>query len=96
MGKYVNADNLIEEFRSVHPDSQLMYASAFAEFVKDIPSEDVAPVIHAKWVLVRKMMDGAICECSNCKEQIYFNSFNRHTSHKFCYHCGATMDLSQN
>lgn len=69
MGKYVNADNLIEEFRSVHPDSQLMYASAFAEFVKDAPSEDVIPVVHARWVLVRKMMDGGFANAQIAKSK---------------------------
>lgn len=93
MVKYVNADNLINEFNSVHPDSQLMYASAFAEFVKDAPYEDVMPVVHGRWKLVKKMADGGICECSNCGEQNCFNSFNRHTSYKFCYQCGAKMDL---
>lgn len=95
MDKYINAEHLIEKFNSIHPDSQLMYATAFAEFVKDVPAADVAPVVHARWILVKRLADGGICECSNCREQSCFNSFNRHTSYKFCYQCGAKMDLEE-
>lgn len=50
--------------------------------IRVIPTEDVAPVIHAKWI-----ERGSFIECSNCKcGQPYYNDTT------YCPHCGAKMD----
>lgn len=92
MEKYINAERLIEEFKSIHPDSQLMYASAFAEFVKDAPAADVAPVIHGKWMLVRKFCGGASFKCSVCERQIDVWGWYLLNLYPYC-NCGAKMDV---
>lgn len=90
MEKYINAERLIEEFKSIHPDSQLMYASAFAEFVKDMPSADVALVVHGYWIIGGVNENRVIgnWECSVCKGVSLKDS-------SFCPSCGAKMDLAK-
>lgn len=50
---------------------------------------EVAPVIHAHWI-IRKW--GANAQCSNCKR--YFDDvYDMDNSDNYCRHCGAKMDL---
>ena len=60
------------------------------DIMSDIPTADVAPVVHGRWIL-RKEPDGRLCfGCSNCGK-----SENKHTAikGKYCWSCGAKMDL---
>lgn len=70
--------------------------------VKSIPSADVAPVVHGKWVYDENGMDWNIpaWRCSECdtvnsalptfcgKEKLHL-----FVGSKFCPQCGAKMDL---
>ncbi len=54
--------------------------------LKNIPSADVAPVIHARWV------EG---KCSNCGVDIPTDDAHDaifESECRFCYYCGAKMD----
>lgn len=59
------------------------------DIVSDIPTADVAPVVHGRWVL-RHEGRGHYWECSVCHENpcIYVTK-----NTKFCSNCGAKMDL---
>lgn len=76
--KIVNIGN--ENYEGKYPNIGMVHA---AQIVKGMPSADVAPVIHAKWV----------CDkigqyyCSKCKE---YGVPNRNTD--YCPNCGAKMD----
>lgn len=52
----------------------------------DSPAADVAPVVHAKWVICS---DGYYPYCSNCSEE------PKGGLSSFCPHCGAKMDLEE-
>lgn len=54
-------------------------------------SVDEAPTIDpeslrptAKWIIVRRMADGAECKCGNCGRKEFFTTFDRHTEHAYC------------
>lgn len=68
------------------------------EIIKAIPSEDVAPVRHGRWLFITKgQMTSAWCcsECSRtvvitCDEELRQSKLEK--EYPFC-HCGAKMDL---
>lgn len=68
--------------------------------VMDAPTEDVVPVIHAKW-----KDDGEVLICSNCKgiSDAYFDCYDERFEFngvkgwarrypKYCKRCGAKME----
>ncbi len=58
--------------------------------IKAEPAADVAPVVHAHWVLVDdygKPFIDPTYECSICKQLT-----TTPRSEKFCHNCGAKMD----
>lgn len=59
------------------------------DIMSDIPTADVAPVVHGRWLL-RHEGHGHYWECSVCHENpcIYVTK-----NTKFCPNCGAKMDL---
>jgi len=75
--------------------------------IKDAPTEDVAPVVHAKWIeeeepceIVFITPDGKATtelyievKCSNCKRYTgYVYSHYLVCQNEYCQHCGAIMD----
>lgn len=54
-------------------------------FVEDVPVADVAPVVHARWILFHSEAAGDIQYCSACKI-----GFAAKTG--YCPNCGAKMD----
>lgn len=53
--------------------------------IKAIPSANVAPVVHGRWV-----MDGKDhCHCSECKDG---RNIRTQIGWAFCPNCGAKMD----
>ena len=66
-------------------------ADCRCEFIKDlaaIPAADVAPVVHAHWVLVPNSPGDVFAhyECSACKNR------ELRVRTRYCPHCGAHMD----
>ena len=66
-------------------------------------SVDEAPTIDpeslrptAKWIIVRRMADGAECKCGNCGRKEVFTTFDRHTEHAYCCRCGCKMEDATN
>lgn len=55
----------------------------------DIPTADVAPVVHGQWIEKTAHDRRQYFECSNCGKQE-----NKHTAIRggFCWNCGAKMD----
>lgn len=60
-----------------------------AKRVSAIPTADVAPVRHGRWVLVNKAYDKY--KCSNCGALDYIT-----IGQKYCIYCGAKMDGGDN
>ncbi|MGN0686818.1 MAG: hypothetical protein ACI4KA_01775 [Oscillospiraceae bacterium] len=54
------------------------------EVFKIVPAADVAPVVHAHWIICS---DGYYPYCSRCREEPTSREMT-----KFCDHCGAKID----
>ena len=59
--------------------------------VDKIPSADVAPVVHGRWIQV----DETKCRCSHC-DIIALIALYPHGDKNFCPNCGANMDEGGN
>lgn len=112
MARYIDADT-IEKYvkRDEHktPDERWRPESEFCAIIDSIQTEDVAPVVHGRWVLDVKRVqvhgsdylhERITIVCSECGRKEYFGI--RHISDEpfeldknmFPYcHCGAKMDL---
>ena len=86
MARYIDADklNLDEE---VELADDWKTAHEIANIVKYAPTEDVAPVIHAEWMLNE---EGEFY-CLNCGAVVFPDSWYWHRF-LYCYHCGAKME----
>lgn len=60
------------------------------EKLPTIDPESLRPT--AKWVVMRRMADGAECKCGNCGRREMFTTFDRHTEHVYCCRCGHKME----
>ena len=74
--------------------SELCYMDAITS-VNEAPTidpESLRPT--AKWIIVRRMADGAECKCGNCGRKEVFTTFDRHTEHAYCCRCGCKMEAT--
>lgn len=55
-----------------------------ADIYADMPTEDVQPVVHARWIICS---DGYYPYCSECKHEPQGREMT-----KFCPNCGAKME----
>lgn len=63
------------------------------EELKALPVIDPTSLrLTAKWVIMRRMADGAECKCGNCGRRETFTTFDRHTDHVYCCRCGRKME----
>ena len=62
-------------------------ADCIASEIADIPTADVAPVVHGRWIASHD----EFCACSICKYPVYvgWNQTN------YCPNCGANMNLEE-
>ena len=57
---------------------------AGADIYADMPTEEIQPVVHARWIICS---DGYYPYCSECKHEPQGREMT-----KFCPNCGAKMD----
>ncbi len=81
MAEYIDREALLVAF-SLADYPWTEFEDAW-EMVQNIPSADVAPVKHARWMM-RQFGCGV---CSNCHRQDHIDPLATH-----CRYCGATMD----
>ena len=68
------------------------YFKKAAQMLEKLPAADVAPVRHAKWVLIDECVNEGVY-CSNCHKKIYRAEYaNQKVKSNFCPNCGAKMD----
>ena len=68
------------------------FSDSLMEEIKAIPSADVAPVVHGRWVLLDECYNEGVY-CSACHKKVYKKCYaNQKIKSKFCPHCGAKMD----
>ena len=79
-------DVIINEF-----DVGATYAYTLAEDGLNLPSADVVPVVHSRWI---KTADGA--ECEKCGREAVYQIVDDHWEYEpWCPHCGSKMDEAE-
>lgn len=79
--EYIRKQSLLADLNETTPHSYF----AFETMVRAYPTEDVAPVIHAHWIINPKY--SIVCNCSNCGVAVR-GGFGEN----YCFNCGAKMD----
>ena len=89
--EYISRDDAIDAVNHALDRETLLFSFArkvTISALKRLPSADVAPVVHSRWV---KTEDGA--ECENCGREAVYQIVDDHWEYEnFCPHCGAKMD----
>lgn len=105
MADYIDrekAEKIIQSITIVDVTSAA-YAEAVLFIIRNIPSADVAPVVHGKWVYNKNATDwgigGYVCsECQNKNNNLPCNrvkSVRMFSGAKYCPECGTKMDMEQ-
>lgn len=88
MGKYITKEAALNTIFSEPPDAR--YPSWYAKRIKALPTADVAPVVHGRWIerQAPHAMGGISAKCSICSKSVQYlgNPLN------YCPNCGAKMD----
>ena len=87
MARYIDAEHLTYRILSEITVSEngYAYAAAVQDRIKEEPTADVAPVVHALW-MVDKNYRFLIYNCSNC------DFCTTHYYYNYCPNCGAKME----
>ena len=87
MGEYIEREAAIATIMSDPPDAH--YPHWYADKIKAIPADDVAPVRHGRWICRNKWKPSEFkYECSICHDGSDLES-------KYCPNCGAKMRGSE-
>ena len=82
----IDADALLEKMQRTSRYFSVVYD------VDAMPTLDVAPVVHGRWVLLDECYNEGVY-CSACHKKVYKKCYaNQKIKSKFCPHCGANMD----
>lgn len=93
MARYIDADELISDIEnswdwlSVNEINTSTVLRQTITDIKNMPSADVQPVIHARWETGYTFPDGAYWKCTHCKTLIKVK-----LPMDYCNACGAKMD----
>ena len=81
----IDADALLEKMQRTSRYFSVVYD------VDAMPTLDVAPVVHGRWVLLDECYNEGVY-CSACHKKVYKKCYaNQKIKSKFCPHCGAKM-----
>ena len=98
--RFIDANNLIEEIREERcyncrnfKDMKCDYCGTadYIYMIEDMPTVDVAPVVHGHWIEKEKYSFGIMYDCSLCDNRIRDNGY----SWNYCPNCGAKMDKKE-
>ena len=93
MTEYIERESAVKVFnnfdagRADSPPFTLLTPEEFAEYLYELPTADVAPVVHGRWV-DNGIPDSMLSGCSVCGFTCGSSSFF------YCPICGAKMDES--
>ena len=91
MTEYIEREAAVKVFnnfdagRADSPPFTLLTPEEFAEYLYELPTADVAPVVHGRWV-DNGIPDSMLSGCSVCGFTCGSSSFF------YCPKCGAKMD----
>ena len=108
--RLIDANNLIEEIREERcyncrnfKDMKCDYCGMadYIYMIEDMPTADVAPVVHGRWELEYKTYGKM--RCSVCKKEALIEKaigdvgiITTYVDSNYCPHCGARMDGKEN
>ena len=87
MADYIKREDAIEAFDP--RQRRDWYTPWIVETLKDLPSADVAPVRHGRWI---KISPAGIYECSECGKNVMTSDIEAYV---WCHGCGARMDAKK-
>lgn len=89
MAEYIDREELLtHQYNASHSNwPQLAEMVVGVEDIEDVPTADVAPVVHGRWRYC-----GFLQECQACGEIYSVHGGNSGKSWNFCPNCGAKMD----
>ena len=61
--------------------------------VRELPTADVQPITHGKWIYVGSVRSWDEIKCSACNSAFSTEDRDLILNWDFCPHCGARMDL---
>lgn len=98
MAEYIDREAAVKAFnnfdagRADSPPFTLLTPEEFAEYLYELPTADVAPVVHGKWYLLDDCANAGMY-CSVCSRRVHREEFAyKKLRSKYCPHCGAKMD----
>lgn len=96
MAEYIDRDAAVKAFnnfdagRADNPPFTLLTPEEFAEYLYELPTADVAPVVHGRW-----KASSVLLECQNCGEIYSRLGGNGGKAWNYCPNCGARMDYKE-
>ena len=96
MAKYVEIEKVQEMLENAQIITDGVNCGYCTEDVSigEIHSDDVAPVVHAKWILKETVHIGVEeYMCSECSGDEYWEKYYCRGNEKYCPNCGAKMGL---
>ena len=92
MPRYIDADKLLDLIRDHDAPPRYGYLDLWD--IEDAQTEDVQPVVHAKWIpqYVSRLGLTDIFECSECNKTVHTIRKLYKLSYLYCPNCGAKMD----
>ena len=91
MNDWISREAVLDAYLNADPEA------TFTEILDSVPTVDVVPVVHARWVKMTGMMPPEYhghYMCSNCGWHMkgLRNSWTREEELTYCPNCGAKMD----
>ena len=73
--------------------TQLNERTYFKQIITDLPTADVTPVRHGRWIMGtgENGLQTGYRKCSRCGEIVKYR-YSLYGIHNFCNYCGAKMD----
>lgn len=94
MSDYIKREDVIEVFEKYSTEDDKLFLEIVRALVNSIPSADVAPMVHGKWISCfedwRKQIEGD--KCTACGFEHYGTNIK---NYNYCPNCGAKMDLEE-
>ena len=96
MAEYIERDYAVDAVLDVYCDTPDIDLSGgkFEAAIFKIPTANVAPVRHGRWIEPSRLYYGAKqYECSLCYSDMFWNKHGITEKYPHCPNCGATMKL---
>lgn len=94
MARYIDADKAIAMFKEAQKKTnniiEITSLIGSMAVIDSCQTEDVAPVVHGKWIVNNCIQDSFGITCSACNFKWRNRRYMQYQ--RYCSHCGAKMD----